>query len=144
MVVTRSTMNHDSSTSMVSPHAVFFGSLCVPRSFGGGVATRTAKGTNRGADRFCASVSPSRDDDDDDDGDGDDGDASSPGISAASPDDDARDRTTEPRRYRRAFVRADAPRVPMTRSRLRPSLDADADGFVARQRQRAGTIARMA
>ena len=143
MVVTRSTMNHDSSTSMVSPHAVFFGSLCVPRSFGGGVATRTAKGTNRGADRFCASVSPSRDDDDDDgDGDGDDDDASSPGISAASPDDDARDRTTEPRRYRRAFVRADAPRVPMTRSRLRPSLDADADGFVARQR--AGTIARMA
>ena len=142
MVVTRSTMNHDSSTSMVSPHAVFFGSLCVPRSFGGGVATRTAKGTNRGADRFCASVSPSRDDDDDDDGDEDD--ASSPGISAASPDDDARDRTTEPRRYRRAFVRADAPRVPMTRSRLRPSLDADADGFVARQRQRAGTIARMA
>ena len=137
MVVTRSTMNHDSSTSMVSPHAVFFGSLWVPRSFGGGVATRTAKGTNRGADRFCASVSPSRDDDD-----GDDGDASSPGISAASPDDDARDRTTEPRRYRRAFVRADAPRVPMTRSRLRPSLDADADGFVARQR--AGTIARMA
>ena len=142
MVVTRSTMNHDSSTSMVSPHAVFFGSLCVPRSFGGGVATRTAKGTNRGADRFCASVSPSRDDDDDDDDDGD-GDASSPGISAASPDDDARDRTTEPRRYRvGAFVRADAPRVPMTRSRLRPSLDADADGFVARQR--AGTIARMA
>ena len=140
MVVTRSTMNHDSSTSMVSPHAVFFGSLCVPRSFGGGVATRTAKGTNRGADRFCASVSPSRDGDDEDD---DDDDASSPGISAASPDDDARDRgTTEPRRYRRAFVRADAPRVPMTRSRLRPSLDADADGFVARQR--AGTIARMA
>ena len=46
IVVTRFTMNHPSRTSIVSPHVVFFGSLCTPNSLGGGVATRTANGTN--------------------------------------------------------------------------------------------------
>ena len=37
-------------TSIVSPHAMFFGSLCSPKSTGGGVATRTLYGTSFGLD----------------------------------------------------------------------------------------------
>ena len=96
-------------------------------SMGGGVATRTAKGTNRGADRFCASVvSPSRDDDDDDDTSPSDG-----GTSAASSDDFARGRTTEPRRTRRPFNVEDADAL-MTCSHLCPDADDVPAGFVAR------------